>query len=529
MKVRKIIFNIFIFAILIGSFLYYYINSNTIARAEELRLCVKGIIVKDPVTGKDDYSRLNFNDYITITYPNNTCPTGYAMMPAGFNLNLLNIPPTPPNFLGGGNSSTSSTSSNSESGSGQNNPTYNPSNPYSDLYNELNGYLNNGNYGNGSSGNGDSGSGYGSGNGYVDYGSGNGYGDSGSGGGYGNYGGGSGDTDLGSALGNGNIVDNPYNGNEGGSPYGNGGSGSSGGGSSGSGSGSGGSGDSDPYQVNPNPVIQVDPKLAMGRFEALDSGDYKYCVLLTRNMSPGANDSNTGKEVSALQMYLYDRGYLDIPANGNYDQNTALAVAKFQYRNQIEVSGIVKADVRGVLKELTCIKYPVISYVSKPISPAPTNVKITPTPSTNNSNSTPKVPAKPAPAPSKPSVPIIELPPTTTEPVESGVLKGSLSQVEGNMYLSKGNVLYFTYNTKSTKSYICLSLNNTDCSNTGNYAVLDDGVMMNLYEVVRFSNFWAFSLYNSQIWGAPGDKARIYLKDNLNSKDSLIYIVNILN
>lgn len=527
MKVRKIIFNIFIFAILIGSFLYYYINSNTIARAEELRLCVKGIIVKDPVTGKDDYSRLNFNDYITITYPNNTCPTGYAMMPAGFNLNLFNIPPTPPNFLGGGNSSTSSTSSNSGSGSGQNNPSYNPSNPYSDLYNELNDYLNNGNYGNGSSGNGNSGSGYGSGNGYGDYGSGNGYGDSGSGGGYGNYGGGSGDTDLGSALGNGNIVDNPYNGNEGGSPYGNGGSGSSGGGSSGSGSGGG--GDSDPYQVNPNPVIQVDPKLAIGRFEALDSGDYKYCVLLTRNMSPGANDSNTGKEVSALQMYLYDRGYLDIPANGNYDQNTALAVAKFQYRNQIEVSGIVKADVRGVLKELTCIKYPVISYVSKPISPAPTNVKITPTPSTNNSNSTPKVPAKPAPAPSKPSVPIIELPPTTTEPVESGVLKGSLSQVEGNMYLSKGNVLYFTYNTKSTKSYICLSLNNTDCSNTGNYAVLDDGVMMNLYEVVRFSNFWAFSLYNSQIWGAPGDKARIYLKDNLNSKDSLIYIVNILN
>ena len=519
MNARKIIFNIFVFSILIGSFFYYYINSNTIARAEELRLCVKGEIIKDPNTGKDDYSRLDFTKYITITYPNYSCPSGYAMMPAGFNLNLLNYIPPTSNFLGGGNSSTSSTSSNT--GNGQNNPPYDPNNPYSDLYNELNNYLNNGNNGNGSNygdGNYGNGSNYGDSSNYGNgnYGNGSNYGD-GSNYGNGNYGNGSnygdasGDSGLGDILGSGNIFNNPNYGN----------------GTSGSGSGNN---SSDPYKVNPNPIIQIDPKLATGRFEALDPNDYKYCVLLTKNMSIGANDINTGKEVSALQMYLYDRGYLDAPANGNYDQNTALAVAKFQYRNQIEVSGIVKADLREILKELTCIKYPVISYVAKPISPAPATVKITPTSSTNNSNSTPKVPAKPTPTPSKPTTPIITLPPTINDSnTEDSTIKGSLSQVEGNMYLSKGNILYFAYNTKSTKSFICLSLNDTDCSNPGNYAVLDDGVMMNLYEVVKLSNFWAFSLYNSQIWGAPGDKARIYLKDNLNSSYSVIYIINILN
>ncbi len=285
------------------------------------------------------------------------------------------------------------------------------------------------------------------------------------------------------------------------------------------------------YQVNQNPIIQVNPSLASGRFENLDPNDYKYCVLLTRNMNVGATDVLTGNEVSALQMYLYDRGYLDTTVNGNYDQNTAQAVAKFQYRNQIEVSGIVKADLRSVLKELTCIKYPVVSYISKPISPTPVTVKVSTGTGSSNSNTTPKTNTTP-PKTTIPSKPTTIIPPTKTEPIEpvaSSTSTGTLSSVEGNMYLSKGNILYFTYNTKSVRPFICLSLNNTDCTDSANYTPVTEGIMLNLYEVVNLSNFWAFSLYNSQIWGALGDKTRIYLKNSQNAKDYSMYIVNVLN
>ncbi len=476
-NVRKILLNIFVFSILIGGFLYSYINSNNTAIAGDLRLCVKGA----------NMSSLDFTQYLTIEYPEYSCPTGYIMMPANFNLNLLQYP-TSTNILGNdnnsnGNGATSSTSTNG----GQTNPG-STNNPYSDLYNDLtNSNNNNGNTVNTGSGNNNSNnSGNNTGN--------NNYGDGlfdqldnlNGGSNFGNSDFNNGNLNGGSNFGNSDLNNGNLNGgsNFGNSDFNNGNL--NGGGNFGNGNGNNGS--NDLYQVNPNPVIQVDPTLANGRFETLDPNDYKYCVLLTRNMSVGATDANTGREVSALQMYLYDRGYLDIPVSGNYDQNTALAVAKFQYRNQIEVSGIVKADLRSILKELTCIKYPVISYVAKPISPAPITVKVTTGSNNSNSNTTPKTNP---PKTNTSSKPVVIIPPTTNvkPDIPNASSMGNLSAIEGNMYLSKGNILYFTYNTRSTKPFICLSLNNTDCTNNNNYAPITEGIMMSLYETVNFSNF----------------------------------------
>lgn len=291
------------------------------------------------------------------------------------------------------------------------------------------------------------------------------------------------------------------------------------------------------FDVNPNPTITIDPTLEHGPFENLDPRDYKYCVLLKQNLMVGMNDANTGREISALQAYLYDRGFSNISATGIFDQNTALAVKRFQYRNQVEVSGIVKADTRSIIQELTCAKYPVITYKDKPIAPEVLTVKVTTNsyPNKTTTVSTPKPTPTPKPTTSTPKVEeeeeddtskVVIIPDTKIEDDTSTTL---ISPLEGNMYLSRGNNLYFTYITKSKSPYICLSLNNTDCSQSNNYKAVNEGINTGLYEVVNFGSFYSFNLYNGLVWGSAGDKVRVYLKDSQDSPNSSIYIVNIFN
>lgn len=293
----------------------------------------------------------------------------------------------------------------------------------------------------------------------------------------------------------------------------------------------------DIFAVNNNPIIQVDETLAHGRFESLDPRDYKYCVLLNHNMTIGMNDNNTEREVSALQSYLYDRGFLNMTPDGNYDANTALAVKRFQYLNQIEVSGIVKVDLRNLLQELTCVKYPVITYKAKPISPTPITVKVTTTnnlPETNKTSTpktttTPKQTSKTEPKAEEnkeETTKVVIIPKTDLEDNKDTNI---ISPLEGNMYLSSRNRLYFIYKNSSQSPYICLSLNNSDCTNSDNYKALTEGVETGLYEAVNFSNYWTFNLYNGLVWGNPGDKVRIYLRANKDKDESSLYVVNVLN
>lgn len=266
------------------------------------------------------------------------------------------------------------------------------------------------------------------------------------------------------------------------------------------------------YNQNPNntytqTVNQGD--LQHGRFENLDPVDYKYCVLLTRDLSIGASDANSGREVSALQMYLYDRGYSDIPANGLFDQNTFFAVQRFEYRNQIKVDGVVDSEFRSILKELTCVKYPVISYFDKPISPSPVVAEIYTNSYNSNNNTTyikPPTPAStPISSPSTANNSQIKIPDTNavkvSGPASISVAPSSiivqnqttttstLIPISGNMFLSKGNILYFTYNTKSLKPFFCITLNNTDCENNNNYSQLDDGIFNNYFEAINLENY----------------------------------------
>lgn len=276
------------------------------------------------------------------------------------------------------------------------------------------------------------------------------------------------------------------------------------------------------------PPIYTESELATGRFLYLDPSEYRFCVLLTRNMMLGMSDNDTKGEVSALQEYLYDRGYSNMPATGVFNEDTEFGVKRFEYRNQIYVDGVVRPEFRALLQEITCVKYPVITYEKKPISP----ILTVPTPPKPVVIKT--TPVKPVIKPviitptkieedKEEDTPVI-ITPTTKEEEEN-----TLQPVSGNLYLIKRNNLYFTYNSKSAKPFICITLNNADCSIDSNYAPINEGILNNFFEAIKYKNYWSFYLYNSQIWGNAGDKVKIYLKESFDSKNKSIFLINVYN
>ena len=268
-------------------------------------------------------------------------------------------------------------------------------------------------------------------------------------------------------------------------------------------------------------LIKNDPSFTNGRFVILDALDYPYCVNLTRNFGYGSRDGDTGREVSALQGYLYSRGYMDVEPTGYFGNITAISLGKFQFRNQITVTGSVNQEVRDIMKDLTCIKIPNISYKDKPLSPSPYVA-----PSTPSTINKPPVTKPPVVTPTKD---IVTIPPTEDDKVKPDSGISTLSSTEGNMYLSQRNNLYFMYKTKAPKPFICIDLNNTDCGIPANYGPIIEGVLRGYYEVVDLSGNWAFTLYNGNVWGEIGDKTKIYLKDSAQSNTVSVYTVNVLN
>lgn len=281
-------------------------------------------------------------------------------------------------------------------------------------------------------------------------------------------------------------------------------------------------------------LYTTDFALDKGRFENLDGIDYPFCVSLNRSFGFGALDSNTGGEVTALQGYLNDRGYLDVYPTGYFGSMTHLALRKFQYRNQITVSGYTDIETRDILRELTCQKIVKVLYLDKPYSPSPkyvtNNVKpvnanttlvkknTTIIPATNSKIKTP-APIRPTPTPN----------PIPTPAPANPSSSGTLTSINGNMYLSQKNNLYFTYNSRSSRPYICISLNGIDCSNSSNFGPVVEGIQKGYYEVINIGSGWAFSLYNGSTWGQVGDKVKIFLKDSQNGNSVSIYTVNVLN
>lgn len=295
-----------------------------------------------------------------------------------------------------------------------------------------------------------------------------------------------------------------------------------------------------PVIQDQNVIIDVDPSLASGPFLNLDPQDYPYCVSLSSDLVYRANDTKTKGDVSALQAYLTDRGFLETGATGFYGRSTEIAVKRFEYRNQIEVNGIVRQDFRDVLKELTCQKYQKISYVDKPLSPSKTSAKVSlikktviPTTKISTPATTKKIviPATNINTVKQNTNYVSITPsPTNPNPISSPTLDNTkLSSSYGVFSLSNKNNLYFTFNSTSPSPTICINTNGTDCSLAANNTIIREGVNGSLYEAVNLSGKWSFTIYNNSAWGGANSRANIYLRDSATSNTISIYTISVAN
>ncbi|MEI6352883.1 MAG: peptidoglycan-binding domain-containing protein [Candidatus Nomurabacteria bacterium] len=297
--------------------------------------------------------------------------------------------------------------------------------------------------------------------------------------------------------------------------------------------------------VKQETIINPDPILASGPFLTLDPTDYPYCVSLGHDLFYGSKDSNTKGDISALQSYLTDRGFLETGATGFFGRATEWGVKRFQYINQITVSGVVSSDMRDVLKELTCVKYPKVTYVDKPLSPSQIQYTklLTKAPKTSQGAKKPVI-KKVTIIPTTKSTTAVEVPvinnyvsvtpaPNTTNQIQSNngpILNNSkLSSLGGTISFAKSNRLYFTFNTNSSNASICINIGNADCSVSSNYKTLTNGVNGSLYEATNLSGQWAFTIYGNQTWGSTGNKINLFLKDNPNSNVISVYTVILSN
>ena len=74
------------------------------------------------------------------------------------------------------------------------------------------------------------------------------------------------------------------------------------------------------------------------------------CITLTKALAKGQQDS----EVSVLQQFLVDGGYMTAKPDGYFRASTVTALKKFQIANGLSPVGSVGAGTRGKVKEVSC-------------------------------------------------------------------------------------------------------------------------------------------------------------------------------
>jgi len=292
-----------------------------------------------------------------------------------------------------------------------------------------------------------------------------------------------------------------------------------------------------PYIATPTqPALDENFYLGFGVFNDLDPTDYEFCVYLPKHLQY----KSRGNDVTALQNYLLDRGFLELSATGFYGRATELAIKKFQYKNEIDVTGKAEALTRETIKSLTCseLTYTKMVTLVKKTSPAnrtyqdidfttateedlfeskdrviPITDNLAPINKKRISTSSIVIPTTDFNLDHK-----IITTPTTTQANPLGMNTNvnnnrKLKSTSGIFSSTNKNNLYVIYQSHATAPGICLTLNNTDCNDNSNFQELIDGNSSELFEATTYTTDWLITLHNNPVWGNSGDRVRIYFKD----------------
>ncbi len=79
-----------------------------------------------------------------------------------------------------------------------------------------------------------------------------------------------------------------------------------------------------------------------------------YCLYLKNNMTLGSRDSDTSGEVTLLQDYLRENGFLNSESTGYYGQLTKNAVIAFQKKYGVSQTGYTGLYTRSKIREISC-------------------------------------------------------------------------------------------------------------------------------------------------------------------------------
>jgi peptidoglycan hydrolase-like protein with peptidoglycan-binding domain len=83
------------------------------------------------------------------------------------------------------------------------------------------------------------------------------------------------------------------------------------------------------------------------------------CVVITRALSLGSQDTKKNNDVLALQKYLVQTKFLSVVPTGYFGKISKKAVQDFQKANSIEPLGSVGPATRAKIKELSCSNQPI--------------------------------------------------------------------------------------------------------------------------------------------------------------------------
>lgn len=78
------------------------------------------------------------------------------------------------------------------------------------------------------------------------------------------------------------------------------------------------------------------------------------CASLTIDLGSGSNDKTSAGQVTKLQVYLKEAGYLTATPNGNFGPATYAAVRAFQLENGVSATGFVGPATRAAIKTRPC-------------------------------------------------------------------------------------------------------------------------------------------------------------------------------
>jgi hypothetical protein len=200
---------------------------------------------------------------------------------------------------------------------------------------------------------------------------------------------------------------------------------------------------------------------------------YTGCVALTLYQGPGSTDAATAGQVSQLQIFLNQTGYLS-GVSGTYDNGTLGAVINFQRAYGIQITGTVGPVTRSVINQQSCGAGVVGSYTpSYPITNYSNGNNCYWTGSTYNSTYV---------CTSAPVAPIVPVAPVYPSPIVCNTWNGNYNNYGNNYnYCNYNRVEIDSLSAVNSYNSTTLTIKGTGFSTSGNTVYFGNAVITNAY------------------------------------------------